>query len=125
MVSYGSDSDDSIFPIFRLSDGQCVLRFSAIYNAESKPVESRQSLIQSITNGSLDAVQRVSNVSLIVNRLDDRPEAVDIEVGVDLPVNEITDEQEDQLVKAFGRALMNGGVQNPVLDTYSYSVVSR
>jgi len=111
-------------PVFT-SSGTCVLRFSTIFQAESKPEEVRQSLINSIETEALDVVSRVDNISLISNRLEDRSNAVDIEVRMDLPTNQITDEQEDQLVKGIGRALINGGVTNPDIENYSYSVVSR
>lgn len=101
------------------SSGNCKLRVKYRYRTKTGPVESKQSLKQSVMNEASEDVP-VSNVGIVVGSED-----FVTEVGLDIDKTPFTDEDEDAVKAAVGRALLAAGTEKLNFESYEYSVVSR
>lgn len=106
-------------PLFEQRSGVCTLRFRATYKARSMPNEAKQSLVTAMEEEVI-GITRLDNTTITMSSTDGV-----IEVATDLVQKEISDDDEDALVKAFGRVLMDGGAERVELESYSYRAVSR
>lgn len=98
--------------------GRCMLRFKARFDTRELPNESIPSLEQSILQQASEVVS-VDNVNVITG------EGRYIEAGMDILPRQLSDDDEDQLLKAIGRAIIDGGAVDPDVEMYQWSVVSR
>lgn len=98
--------------------GRCMLRFKARFDTKQLPTETMPSLEQSIIR-EVSEVVSVDNLNVITG------EGRYIEVGMDILPRQLSDDDEDQLLKAIGRAIIDGGAVDPDVEMYQWSVVSR
>lgn len=95
-----------------------MLRFKARFDTKQLPTESTPSLEQSIFRETNEVVT-VDNINIVTG------EGRYIEVGMDILPRQLSDDDEDQLLKAIGRAIIDGGAVDPDVEIYQWSVVSR
>ncbi|EGQ44220.1 MAG: hypothetical protein J07AB43_02790 [Candidatus Nanosalina sp. J07AB43] len=104
--------------VFR-SNKDCTLRVKYRYRTRTGPVESIPSLKESVRVEASKDVP-VSNVSINVGSED-----FVTEVALDIDQKNFTDEDEDKVKGAVGRALIAGGTERLNFESYEYTVVSR
>lgn len=98
--------------------GRCMLRFKVRFDTRQMPTESMPSLEQSILR-EVSEVVSVDNLNVITG------EGRYIEAGMDILPRQLSGDDEDQLLKAIGRAIIDGGAVDPDVEMYQWSVVSR
>lgn len=101
------------------SSGKAKLRVKYRYRTKTGPVESIPSLKKSVRMEASEEVP-VSNISITVGSED-----FVTEVAMDIDQKTFTDDEEDKLQAAVGRALLDADTESLNFESYEYTVVSR
>ena len=104
-------------PIFE-SGGECKLRAKFMFSTKAGVIEAKQSFRANVEE-ELNRVLSFSNLTIMSG------EFGEIEIAFDVDSRTFSSEDEDQVERGLGRAIMDAGADNVRAEDYVYTVVSR